>query len=83
MFVRQRHPTSRKRVAQLNEDVDVLREQRPDLAIIGRPTWDAVQVLVDEHPKKYKSRGLLWEGVFHVSFRGGATRAVYRDIIGV
>jgi len=50
----QRHPTSRKRVAQLNDDVDVLREQRPDLAIIDRSTWDAVQVRLDEHTKNYK-----------------------------
>lgn len=39
-----------------NDDVDVLREQRPDLAIIDRATWDAVQVRLDEHTKNYKVR---------------------------
>ena len=38
------HPTSRKRVAQLNDDVDVLHEQRPELAIIDRATWDPARL---------------------------------------
>ncbi len=54
----QRHPTSRKRVARVNDDVDVLREERPDLAIVDRPTWDAVQVRLDEHARNYKARAI-------------------------
>lgn len=54
----QRHPTTRQRVARLSQDADVLREQRPELAIIDRATWDAVQVRLDEHAKKYKARAM-------------------------
>ncbi|HEY6725108.1 MAG TPA: recombinase family protein [Polyangiaceae bacterium] len=54
----QRHPESRKRVARVNSEVDVLRHDRPDLAIIDRATWDAVQVRLNEHAKKYKARAM-------------------------
>jgi site-specific DNA recombinase len=54
----QRHPTTRKRVARLNDEVDVLREERPDLAIVDRATWDAVQLRLSEHAQDYKARAI-------------------------
>ena len=53
----QRHPTTRKRVARTNDDSAVLQTTRPELAIVDRDTWDAVQVLLREHAKNYKARG--------------------------
>lgn len=38
----QRHPTTRKRVARVNDEGSVLRDERPELAIVDRATWDAV-----------------------------------------
>ena len=52
----QRHPTTRKRVARLSQDADVLRNERPELAIVDRSTWDTAQVRLEEHAKKYKAR---------------------------
>lgn len=54
----QRHPTTRQRVARARQEADVLREQRPELAIIDRATWDAVQVRLAEHAEKYKGRAI-------------------------
>jgi site-specific DNA recombinase len=54
----QRHPTTRKRVARTSTDADVLRDQRPDLAIVDRQTWDAVQAMLAEHARKYKARAV-------------------------
>ncbi len=47
----QRHPTTRRRVARANQDADVLRAIRPELAIVDRQTWDGVQALLAEHAK--------------------------------
>ncbi len=52
----QRHPTTRRRVARANQEADVLRAVRPELAIVDRQTWDAVQSLLAEHTKQYKAR---------------------------
>ena len=54
----QRHPTTRKRVARVSDEVDVLRELRVDLAIIDRGTWDAVQARLSEHAKNYNARAI-------------------------
>ena len=54
----QRHPTTRKRVARMSSQDDVLRDERPELAIIARGTWDAVQLLLKEHEQKYKARAV-------------------------
>jgi site-specific DNA recombinase len=51
----QQHPITRKRVARFNADADVLRTDRPDLAIVDRATWDAVQAKLDEHARAYKA----------------------------
>jgi hypothetical protein len=42
----QRHPMTRKRVARENQDAEVLRASRRELAIIDRDTWDAVQAVL-------------------------------------
>ena len=55
----QRHPTTRKRVARVSNEIDVLHDERPDLAIVDRTTWDAVQVRLAEHAKNYKARTTL------------------------
>jgi site-specific DNA recombinase len=52
----QRHPMTRKRVARANQDAEVLRATRPELAIVDRQTWDAVQAVLTEHAKSYKAR---------------------------
>jgi site-specific DNA recombinase len=54
----QRHPTTRKRVARTSDEVDVLRDRRPDLAIVDRQTWDAVQAMLAEHARNYKARAV-------------------------
>lgn len=54
----QRHPTTRKRVARTSNEADVLRDRRPDLAIVDRPTWDAVQAMLAEHARDYKARAV-------------------------
>jgi hypothetical protein len=54
----QRHPITRKRVARASDDTEVLRAHRPELAIVDRATWDAVQVLLAEHAKQYKARAV-------------------------
>lgn len=51
----QRHPVTRKRVARFNPDADVLRTDRPDLAIVDHATWDAVQAKLEEHARAYKT----------------------------
>jgi DNA invertase Pin-like site-specific DNA recombinase len=51
----QRHPITRKRVARWNADVDVLHDDRPDLAIVDRATWDAVQAKIEEHARAYNA----------------------------
>ena len=54
----QRHPITRKRVKRLNAEADVLRTERPDLAIVDRETWDAVQAKLAEHARAYGAREL-------------------------
>jgi site-specific DNA recombinase len=54
----QRHPTIRKRVTRVSDDVEVLRELCVDLAIIDRGTWDAVQARLTEHAKNYNARAI-------------------------
>jgi site-specific DNA recombinase len=54
----QRHPTTRKRVARVNDEADVLRDERPELAIVDRATWDAVQIRMAEHAQDYKARAI-------------------------
>lgn len=54
----QRHPTTRKRVARTNDETEVLRDFRPDLAIVDRSTWDAVQLRLVDHARKYKARNI-------------------------
>jgi site-specific DNA recombinase len=54
----QRHPTTRKRVARVNDEADVLRDERPELAIVDRATWDAVQIRMSEHAQDYKARAI-------------------------
>jgi site-specific DNA recombinase len=54
----QRHPTTRKRVARASNDADVLRDDRPELAIVERQTWDDVQAMLAEHASNYKARVL-------------------------
>jgi len=54
----QRHPTTRKRVARVNDEADVLRDERPELAIVDRASWDAVQIRMSEHAQDYKARAI-------------------------
>jgi len=48
----------RKRVVRWNADGEVLRDERPDLAIVDPATWDAVQARLDEHARVYKARAV-------------------------
>jgi DNA invertase Pin-like site-specific DNA recombinase len=90
----QRHPMTRRRVARTNHDADVLRTIRPELAIVDRPTWDAVQALLTDHAKSYKARavphgktsylltGLLRCGCCGAAMQimGGSTERYYRCV---
>jgi site-specific DNA recombinase len=54
----QRHPTTRKRVGRVNDEADVLRNERPELVIVDRATWDEVQIRMSEHARDYKARAI-------------------------
>lgn len=54
----QRHPTTRKRVARKNDESEVLRDERPELAIVERAVWDAVQARLLAHAGDYKARAI-------------------------
>lgn len=53
-----RHPDTRRRVARKRGDASVLRIDRPELAIVDRDLWDAVQARLVEHAQAYKSRAV-------------------------
>jgi site-specific DNA recombinase len=90
----QRHPTTRRRVARANPDADVLRTTRPELAIIDRQTWEAVQSRLAEHTRSYKARAVphgktdyLLTGLLRcgccgapMQITGGSTQRYYRCV---
>ncbi len=49
-----KHPTTRKRTPRLREGNEVLRQDRPELAIVDRATWDQVQAKLAEHAANYR-----------------------------
>lgn len=53
-----RHPETRRRVARARSEAGVLRVERPELAIIDRELWDAVQAKLAGHAQAYKSRAI-------------------------
>ncbi len=90
----QRHPTTRRRVARTNHDADVLRTNRPELTVVDRQTWDAVQALLAKHAKNYKARAVphgrtnyLLTGLLRcgccgapMQIMGGSTERYYRCV---
>jgi len=54
----QRHPTTRKRVARMNDESEVLRDERLELAIVECAVWDAVQARLLAHAEDYKARAI-------------------------
>src|SRR3954468_2638613 len=88
----QRHPITRKRVTRWNADVDVLHDDRPDLAIVDRATWDAVQAKIEEHTRAYNAGAVprrktsyLLTGMLKcgccgalMQINGGSTQRYYR-----
>jgi hypothetical protein len=49
-------------VTRVNDEADVLRDERPELAIVDRAIWDAVQVRLSEHAQAYRPASLALVG---------------------
>lgn len=49
-----RHPVTRKRKVRERPEADIIREHRPELAIVDRATWDVVQAKLAAHAESYR-----------------------------